>query len=233
MHLLIKSDTRGNADHGWLQSRHSFSFGDYFEPTRMGFGCLRVINEDRVAPGQGFGTHGHQDMEILSYVLAGELTHKDSLGTGSIIRAGDVQRMTAGTGVTHSEFNASAHAPVHFLQIWILPEQNGLRPGYEQKTFARPQQRDKLQLIASRDGRSGAVTLHQDVDLYRALPSAGMQTTHIAREGRCTWIQVAAGAVQVNGLALDAGDGIGIHTPGPLELICVSDAELLLFDMPS
>ena len=233
MNLLIKSDDRGNADHGWLHSRHSFSFGDYFDATRMGFGCLRVINEDRVAPGQGFGTHGHRDMEILSYVLSGELAHKDSLGTGSVIRAGDVQRMTAGTGVTHSEFNASKAAPVHFLQIWILPEQHGLQPGYEQKTFSRADQRDNFRLIASRDGRSDSVTLHQDVDLYSTLLSDGMRTTHMAGEGRMTWIQVAAGAVEVNGQQLATGDGIGIRTPGALQFTGVSMAEVLLFDIPA
>ena len=232
MNLLIKSDDRGNADHGWLRSRHSFSFADYYEPTRMGFGCLRVINEDRVAPGQGFGTHAHRDMEILSYVLSGELAHKDSLGTGSVIRSGDLQRMTAGTGVTHSEFNASQHAPVHFLQIWLLPEHNGLPPGYEQKTFPPGEQRNSFRLIASRDGREQSITVHQDVELYAASVEVNATVTHSVRDGRIAWIQIVAGKLQVDGQQLEAGDGLGIRTPATLRFTGIEAAELLLFDMP-
>ena len=232
MNLLIKSDDRGNADHGWLRSRHSFSFADYHEPTRMGFGCLRVINEDRVAPGQGFGTHAHRDMEILSYVLSGELAHKDSLGTGSVIRSGDLQRMTAGSGVTHSEFNASQHTPVHFLQIWLLPERNGLPPGYEQKTFPSGEQRNSFRLIASRDGREQSITVHQDVELYAASVEVNATVTHSVRDGRIAWIQLVEGKLQVDGQQLEAGDGLGIRTPATLRFTGVEAAELLLFDMP-
>jgi redox-sensitive bicupin YhaK (pirin superfamily) len=228
---LRKSDERGHANLGWLDSRHSFSFGHYHDPKHMGFGPLRVINDDRVAPGGGFATHPHSDMEIISYVLEGGLAHKDSLGTGSVIRPGDVQRMSAGTGIRHSEFNASKTEPVHFLQIWIIPERNGLAPGYEQKTFADAEKRGKLRLVGSRDGRDGSVTIHGDVDLYASLLSAGETVTHQLPAGRGAWVQVARGSLILNGERLAEGDGVAVSTPGALRLEGVDDAEALLFDM--
>jgi redox-sensitive bicupin YhaK (pirin superfamily) len=228
---LRKSDERGHANFGWLDSRHSFSFGHYHDPEHMGFGPLRVINDDRVAPGGGFATHPHSDMEIISYVLEGGLAHKDSLGTGSVIRPGDVQRMSAGTGIRHSEFNASKTEPVHFLQIWIVPERKGLAPGYEQKAFADAEKRGKLRLVGSRDGRDGSVTIHRDVDLYATLLSAGQAVTHRLSPGRGAWVQVARGSVILNGERLAEGDGVSVSTPGTLHLEGVDDAEALLFDM--
>jgi redox-sensitive bicupin YhaK (pirin superfamily) len=229
--MLRKSDERGHANLGWLDSRHSFSFGHYHDPKHMGFGPLRVINDDRVAPGGGFATHPHSDMEIISYVLEGGLAHKDSLGTGSVIRPGDVQRMSAGTGIRHSEFNASKTEPVHFLQIWIIPERNGLAPGYEQKTFADAEKRGKLRLVGSRDGRDGSVTIHRDVDLYATLLSAGETVTHQLPAGRGAWVQVARGSLLLNGERLAEGDGVSVSAPGTLRLDGVDDAEALLFDM--
>jgi quercetin 2,3-dioxygenase len=226
-----KSEARGRANFGWLDSRHSFSFGHYYDPGHMGFGPLRVINEDRVAPGGGFPTHPHSDMEIISYVLEGELEHKDSLGTGSVIRPGDVQRMSAGTGVRHSEFNASDKDPVHFLQIWIIPERKGLKPGYEQKSFDAAAKRGKLRLIGSRDGRGGSVTIHQDADLYSTLLEPAESVSHRVAEGRGAWIQVVGGAITVNGQSLGAGDGMALKDAGELRLEAQSSAEVLLFDM--
>ena len=226
-----KSEDRGKADFGWLQSRHTFSFGHYYDPKHMGFGPLRVINEDRVAPGGGFPTHPHRDMEIISYVLDGALEHKDSLGTGSVIRPGDVQRMTAGTGVRHSEFNASGKNPVHFLQIWIVPEREGLKPGYEQKTFEPGEKRGHLRLIGSRDGREGSVTIHQDADLYATLLEAGESVSHAIDAGRGAWVQVARGSINVNGQRLEPGDGMAIEGGGGLRLEAETPAEVLLFDM--
>jgi redox-sensitive bicupin YhaK (pirin superfamily) len=197
----------------------------------MGFGPLRVINDDRVAPGGGFATHPHSDMEIISYVLEGGLAHKDSLGTGSVIRPGDVQRMSAGTGIRHSEFNASKAEPVRFLQIWIIPERKGLAPGYEQKTFADAEKRGKLRLVGSRDGRDGSVTIHRDVDLYATLLSAGEAVTHQLAPGRGAWVQVARGSLLLNGERLAEGDGVSVSAPGTLRLEGVDDAEALLFDM--
>jgi redox-sensitive bicupin YhaK (pirin superfamily) len=228
---LRRSDDRGRANFGWLDSRHSFSFGHYHDPKHMGFGPLRVINDDRVAPGGGFATHPHSDMEIISYVLEGGLAHKDSLGTGSVIRPGDVQRMSAGTGIRHSEFNASQTEPVHFLQIWIIPERKGLAPGYEQKTFADTEKRGKLRLVGSRDGRDGSVTVHRDVDLYATLLSPGEAVTHELSAGRGAWVQVARGSLVLNGQRLAEGDGVAVNTPGTLRLEGVDDAEILLFDM--
>jgi redox-sensitive bicupin YhaK (pirin superfamily) len=222
---------RGTAHFDWLDSRHTFSFGNYYDPKQMGFGVLRVINEDRVQPGQGFGTHGHRDMEIISYVLDGALEHKDSLGNGSIIRPGDVQRMSAGTGVRHSEFNPSRNDEVHFLQIWILPERDGLAPSYEQKTFAADQLGGTLRLIAARDGRDGAVTIHQDVDLYAARLARGEAVAHRLADGRKGWVQVARGRVDVNGVELGAGDGVALADELNLELRGIDDAEVLVFDM--
>src|SRR5262245_51647130 len=212
-HLMItlrKAQDRGHADHGWLDSHHTFSFADYHDPSHMGFGPLRVIKEDRVAPGQGFGRHGHRDMEILSYVLDGALEHKDSIGTGSVIRRGDVQRMSAGTGIQHSEFNASQQDPVHFLQIWILPERRKIAPGYEQKRFALDDS-GGLTLVAARDGRDGALTIHKDVDVYAGRLSIGSRVLHALRDGRIAWLQVARGEVTLNGKKLSAGDGAGIE----------------------
>ena len=231
MLAIRPSDERGLANLGWLSSRHTFSFGHYYDPQFMGFGPLRVINEDRVKPGQGFDTHGHSDMEIISYVLDGALAHKDSLGTGSEIRPGDVQRMTAGTGVRHSEFNASDTDPVHFLQIWILPEREGLEPSYEQKTFGSADKRGRLKLVGSRDGREGSVTIHQDVDLYATLLDADERVRHALRDGRNGWVQVARGSVVLNGNRLSAGDGVALRGAQTVELAGVDDAEVLLFDM--
>jgi len=233
------SEDRGHANHGWLDSHHTFSFADYHDPKHMGFRALRVINEDRVEPGRGFGTHPHRDMEILSYVLEGALEHKDSMGTGSIIRPGDVQRMSAGTGVLHSEYNHSKTEPVHFFQIWLLPERAGIAPGYEQKTFGDDDKRGRLRLVASRDGRDGAVTVHQDVDVYASLLGAGERVEHVfhvggqveGRPGRHGWIQLARGRVDVNGEALVAGDGAAISEERSIAIRAIEPAELLLFDL--
>ena len=231
MLAIRPADDRGLANLGWLNSRHTFSFGHYYDPQFMGFGPLRVINEDRVKPSQGFGTHGHSDMEIISYVLDGALEHKDSLGTGSIIRPGDVQRMTAGTGVRHSEYNASSTDPVHFLQIWIIPEKNGLEPSYEQKAFSDDEKRSQLRLVGSRDGRDGSVTIHQDVDLYASLLRANDSVSYELGEDRNGWVQVARGSVRLDDNELSAGDGVALKGARTLTFEGVDDAEILLFDM--
>jgi redox-sensitive bicupin YhaK (pirin superfamily) len=228
---IRRSEERGRADFGWLDSRHTFSFGGYYDAEHMGFGPLRVINEDRVAPGGGFPTHPHRDMEIISYVVEGGLAHRDSTGAASVIRPGDVQRMSAGTGVRHSEYNASETAPVQFLQIWILPERQGLKPGYEQKTFAAEEKRGKLRLVGSRDGREGSVVIHQDVDLYATLLEPGETLSHRLAAGRGAWVQVIGGALQVNGEALRAGDGLAVSGAGELRLMAEAGAHALLFDM--
>ncbi|MGK7905783.1 MAG: pirin family protein [Synechococcus sp.] len=233
MTITIRSATdRGAANLGWLDSRHSFSFGQYYDPAHMGFGNLRVINEDKVAPGAGFGTHGHRDMEIISYVLSGSLKHEDSIGNGSVIRPGDVQRMTAGTGIRHSEFNGSDSDLVHFLQIWVLPEQEGLDPSYEQKHFDVANNPGQLWLVGSRDGREGSISIHQDVDLYAATLREGNAIQHELQSGRIGWIQVTRGMVTLNNRELTAGDGAALEGEGHLNLQGLSDdAEVLLFDM--
>ena len=205
---IRKSADRGHADHGWLHSAHSFSFADYHDPRHMGFGPLRVINEDRVAPGQGFGTHGHRDMEIVTYVLNGALEHKDSLGTGSVLHYGDVQRMSAGRGVQHSEFNHSPVEPVHFLQIWIMPNVQGIAPGYEEKHFDVASKIGHLRLIASPDGRDDSVLIHQDATVYAAILDGTDRAAHQIAAGRRAYVQVARGALAVNGVRLDTGDGL-------------------------
>jgi redox-sensitive bicupin YhaK (pirin superfamily) len=227
-----KSSERGQADHGWLKSRHSFSFADYHDPKHMGFGSLRVINEDRVQPGQGFGTHAHRDMEIISYVLDGGLAHKDSMGNGSVIRPGDVQRMSAGTGVRHSEFNASDRDPVHFLQIWIEPAERGVEPSYEEKHFDDASKRGRLRLIASRDGRDGSVRVHQDADLYAALVDGNESVTHTPQAGRRQYVHVVRGEAEVNGQPLAAGDAMQISGgDNKVRIEKGRDAEVLLFDL--
>ena len=210
MMVIRRSGARGRTEIDWLDSRHTFSFGDYHDPEAMGFRVMRVLNDDRVTPGAGFPTHAHRDMEIVTVVLDGALQHRDSLGTGSVIRRGDVQRMSAGTGIRHSEFNASKTEPVRFLQIWILPERGGLPPSYEQKTFPPEESRDRLRLVAARDGRDGAVTVHQDADIYVAVLDEGAEARHSPRAGRFAWIQVARGTVSVNGETLDEGDGAAL-----------------------
>ena len=220
---------RGRTHIDWLDSRHTFSFGEYYDERNMGFGALRVINEDRVAPGAGFPTHAHRDMEIVTYVLSGELAHKDSLGTGSVIRPGDVQRMSAGTGIRHSEFNHSDTEPVHFLQIWILPDRNGLPAGYEQKAFAR--EPGILRLVGSRDGRDGSVTVHQDAELYAGILRRGDTVGHVLQDGRQAWVQVARGEVSVNGQTLRPGDGAAIIGEKRIELAAAGDAEVIVFDV--
>jgi quercetin 2,3-dioxygenase len=233
MITLRPADERGIANFGWLDSRHSFSFGHYYDPKHMGFGPLRVINEDRVRPGGGFDTHGHRDMEIISYVLEGALAHKDSIGTGSVIRPGDVQRMSAGSGIRHSEYNHSDSEPVHFLQIWLLPDEDGLTPSYEQKTFADSEKRGRLRLVASRDGREGSVRIHQDADLYASLLDKDEAVTHGLAAGRRSWIQVVRGAVAVNGKDLRAGDGAAVSALPELTVTATADgSEFLLFDLP-
>ena len=226
-----KANDRGKVNMGWLDSHHTFSFGHYYDPAHMGFGNLRVINEDRVQPGKGFGTHGHDNMEIISYVIEGALEHRDSMDNGSVIRPGDVQRMTAGTGVTHSEFNHSGDDQVHFLQIWILPDTANLEPGYEEKRFDRADKQNQLRLVGSRDARDGSVRIHQDVDLYASVLLEGTALTHNFRDGRKGWLQVVSGSVRANGETLDAGDGAAITELNELTLDAVSDAEVLLFDM--
>jgi redox-sensitive bicupin YhaK (pirin superfamily) len=232
MITIRPAQDRGAANFGWLDSRHTFSFGEYYDPKHMGFANLRVINEDKVTPGQGFSTHAHRDMEIISYVLEGALEHKDSIGTGSVIRPGDVQRMSAGTGIQHSEYNASKTEPVHFLQIWILPEQKGIEPGYEQKTFTEAEKRGKLRLVGSHDGRDDSITIHQNLDLYAAALQEGDTVTHPFAHGRVAWLQVARGIVQLNEQTLTAGDGAAITQEAQITLEGASnDSEVLLFDM--
>jgi len=227
------ANERGRADFGWLDSRHTFSFGDYHDPARMGFGPLRVINEDRVQPGQGFGTHGHRDMEILSYVLEGALEHKDSIGTGSVIRPGDVQIMSAGTGIRHSEFNASSTEPVHFLQIWVIPDREGIAPRYAQTTFLDAQKRSRLLLLASKDGRDGSVVIHQDVKIFASVLTASERVDQQVRPGRRAWLQVVRGIVVLNGRELRVGDGAAIENEPALAMIGKAEhSELLLFDLP-
>ena len=231
MLAIRRAEERGHADHGWLNSYHTFSFGDYYDPDHVGFSNLRVINDDTVVPKGGFGTHGHRDMEIISYVLEGALKHEDSMGNGSVIRPGDVQRMSAGTGVTHSEFNASDAEPVHFLQIWVVPEQEGLKPSYEQKAFPDEEKRGRLRLVGSRDARDGSVTIHQDVDIYATLLGEGDSVSHVLDEGRKGWIHLAQGSASLNDAQLQAGDGVAIEGPATVTLSGASQAELLLFDM--
>jgi redox-sensitive bicupin YhaK (pirin superfamily) len=233
MITLRPAAERGHTLIGWLDSRHTFSFGEYFDQTHMGFRVLRVINDDRVAPGAGFPTHGHADMEIVSYVLDGGLAHKDSLGTGSVIRPGDVQRMSAGSGVRHSEQNASRDQPVHFLQIWITPERRAMPPGYEQKHYEPADKQGRLLLVGSADGRQGSVTIHQDVSLYATLLAPGEQVQHPIAPERCAWVQIASGAVMLDGRAMVEGDGAAIVSQAALTLVGTAPAsEVLVFDLP-
>ncbi|WP_072390673.1 pirin family protein [Hyphomicrobium sp. CS1GBMeth3] len=231
MITIRKSEERGASNFGWLDSKHTFSFGHYYDPENMGFGKLRVINEDIVEGGAGFGTHPHDNMEIISYVLDGGLAHKDSLGTGSVIRPGDVQRMSAGTGIAHSEFNASPKDPVHFLQIWVLPEKRGLEPSYEQKSFPDEQRRGRLALVGARDGRDGAVTIHQDLDLFVVDLQKGDAVSHSLRPRRKAWVQVTRGSVSVNGATVGAGDGAALTDEAEVRIAANDNAEVLLFDL--
>jgi hypothetical protein len=231
MLTIRKAEDRGHANHGWLNTYHTFSFANYYEPKHMGFRALRVINEDRVSPGNGFGTHGHKNMEIITYVLEGALEHKDSIGTGSVIQPGEVQRMSAGTGILHSEFNHSKTDSVHFLQIWLLPEKEGLPPSYEQRNFSPAKTPGKLHLVAARDGRDAAVTVHQDVDLYAAVLEPGDRVSHSLQPQRHAWVQVARGAITLNGLSLDKGDGAAISEETDVVIEATTDAEILLFDL--
>lgn len=231
MIVVRDRNTRGHTKLGWLDSRHSFSFGDYHDPGHMGFGALRVINDDRVIPGAGFGEHGHRDMEIITVVLDGALEHRDSLGNGSVIRPGDVQRMSAGTGILHSEFNESKADAVHFLQIWIIPEAAGLEPGYEQKRFEPEDRKGRLQLVADRHGTDNAVTVHQDVKLYLGSLAEGARVIQELDASRRAWLHVATGIVQLNGDELRAGDGAAISGESSITLETGHQADLLLFDL--
>lgn len=226
------ADQRGHANHGWLDSHHTFSFAGYYDRAHMGFRNLRVINEDRVAPGKGFGTHPHNDMEIISYVVQGGLEHRDSMGNGGVIRPGEVQRMSAGTGVTHSEFNTSKTEPVHFLQIWILPAQRGLEPGYEQRMFPPEQRRNGLRLVVDPDGRDEALKINADTRLYAGLLDAGTTIEHQVADGRHAWIQIVDGSVEIDGVTLQAGDGASTSDAGSLTIRATEAAELLVFDLP-
>jgi redox-sensitive bicupin YhaK (pirin superfamily) len=226
-----RGDERGHAGHGWLDSYHTFSFADYYDPAHMGFRALRVINEDTVASGQGFGRHSHRDMEIISYVLEGALEHKDSMGTGAVIRPGDVQRMSAGTGVTHSEMNASKRDPVHFLQIWIMPDQRGGVPGYEQKAFSREEKTGRLRLVASPDGRDGSVTVHADAALYAGLFDAGATAEHPLAPGRGAWVHVVRGKARINGTELSAGDAVSLSGESLVRIEGLDASEVIVFDL--
>lgn len=227
-----KSAERGHFDFGWLDTHHTFSFGDYHDPRAMGFSALRVINEDTVAGGHGFPTHPHRDMEIITYILEGALEHKDSLGTGSVIRPGDVQRMSAGTGIRHSEANPLKDQATKLLQIWIFPKENGLKPSYEQTAFSREEREGKLRLVGSQDGRDGSVTIHQDVDLYASLLKAGESVSLSLKPERLAWLQVARGQVSLNGQSLSQGDGAAVTEETALTIAGVEEAEVLLFDLP-
>ena len=232
MTTIRRAEDRGHAVHGWLNTYHTFSFADYHDPVHMGFHGLRVINEDRVSPGEGFGTHPHRDMEIISYVLSGALEHKDSMGNGSIIRPGDIQRMSAGTGITHSEFNASNVEFVHFLQIWLLPTKRGITPSYEQKAMPAEALNGSLHLIASPDGSSDGVTIHTDTRLYAGRFKQGQTTNLTLARGRHAWVHVALGKARVNGHELKAGDGAALSDEPSVRIEGIADAELLVFDLP-
>jgi redox-sensitive bicupin YhaK (pirin superfamily) len=231
MFKIRPANERGHADHGWLDSHHTFSFANYHDPEHMGFRSLRVINDDRVTPSQGFGTHPHRDMEIISYVLEGSLEHRDSMGTGSVIRPGDVQRMSAGTGVLHSEFNGSKTEPVHFLQIWLVPAERGIAPSYEQKAFSREEKSGQLRVVASPDARDGSLTLHTDALVYAGLFGKDQAAELRPSPGRHVWVQVARGEVRVNGHDLATGDGAAISDEPVVRIEGKDDAEVLVFDL--
>ena len=231
MLIIRKSEERGHFNHGWLNTYHTFSFDQYYDPRFMGFRTLRVINEDYVQAGRGFPTHGHRDMEIITYVLEGELAHKDSMGNGTVIRPGEVQRMSAGMGVRHSEANPSKEESVHLLQIWILPKEAGIEPGYEQKNFTETEKRERLRLVASPDGRDGSVTIHQDARIFASLLDNSQQVTHKLEPNRHAWVQVARGSVEVNGHTLNQGDGAAASEEKALTIIGLEPAEVLLFDL--
>lgn len=230
---LRKSEERGHANHGWLDSYHSFSFSRYYDPEHMQYSVLRVINEDIVAPDMGFGMHPHKDMEIVTYMLSGQLRHMDNLGNGSVIRAGDVQRMTAGTGIVHSEFNASSTEPAHLLQIWMLPERNDIEPGYEEKHFAAAEKLNQWRLIASRDAREGSLLIHQDVSLFAAVLEPGKTLAYELGGQRSAYLQVARGQVDLNGETLLAGDAAKLDKQQAIQLLAIEHAEMLLFDLPA
>jgi quercetin 2,3-dioxygenase len=231
MMTIRKANERGHARHGWLDSHHTFSFADYYDPNHMGFRALRVINDDRVEGGRGFGAHPHRDMEIISYVLDGALSHKDSTGTGAVIRPGDVQRMSAGTGVVHSEVNASKTDEVHFLQIWLVPDKQGIQPGYEQKAFADTDKRGAFKLVASPDGRDGSITIHSDAKVYASVVGAGESAELALPTDRYAWVHVARGTARINGTQVAAGDGVAVSNEPMLKLEGVDDAEVLTFDL--
>ncbi|WP_437227937.1 pirin family protein [Planctomicrobium sp. SH661] len=222
---------RGHANHGWLNAAHTFSFSSYYDPQHMGFRSLRVMNEDRVAPGQGFGTHPHRDMEIVTYVLEGALEHKDSMGNGEVLRPGEFQRMSAGTGITHSEFNPSATEPVHLYQIWLLPERKGIEPSYEQKQFPDTTLRNQLRVVASRDAREGALQIHQDASIYLSRLDSGASVSHTLPPGRHAWLQVLRGSVTLNGQLLQTSDGAAVSDESRLEIVADDAAEIMLFDL--
>lgn len=228
---VIQSESRGSADHGWLRAKHTFSFAEYYDPERVRFGSLRVINEDRIAPGKGFGKHPHRDMEIVTYVIAGAIEHEDSMGNGTVITAGEVQRMTAGTGVLHSEFNHSRDSELHLLQIWIIPEQNGLAPGYEQIAFTREAKLNQLKLVGSHDGRDGSITIHQDVKLFASVLETGHTVSLDLSPDRKVFVQVVSGEISLNGESLSAGDGARLEGEYLINVTAATDAEFLLFDM--
>ena len=225
------SAARGQADLGWLKTRYSFSFADYFDPSHMGFRRLRVLNDDVIAPGAGFGTHGHRDMEIETYILSGALRHEDSQGNGAVLRAGDVQYMSAGRGILHSEFNASDSEPVHLFQVWVLPRESGLDPAYEDRSFSVEERRGALQLLVSGDGRDGSLRMNQDADFYATCLASGDALEHALRAGRGAWVQVASGSVELNGVSLEAGDGASVESESSLSLRALADSELLLIDL--
>jgi quercetin 2,3-dioxygenase len=231
MFQIRRSTDRGHFDHGWLNTYHTFSFGRYYDPKNMGFRTLRVMNEDFVQPGQGFGTHPHEDMEIVTYVLEGALEHKDSMGNGEVLRPGEFQRMSAGTGITHSEFNPSNSEPVHLYQIWLLPDRKGLEPSYEQKRFAEDERRNRLRLVASRNGADGSLLIHQDARVYLSTILSGERVQHPLGDGRHAWLQVLRGAVSVDGTRLDTSDGVAVSDEKQLTIEADGDAEIMLFDL--